>query len=58
MDSYYKGHSPLPERFLHAVRGLSHVWHKEPNFKIGDYVTGGFPHDIQAHLVNEEKNEK
>jgi len=31
---------------------------KEPNFKIGDYVTGGFPHDIQAHLVNEEKNEK
>ncbi|MEX2145081.1 MAG: diacylglycerol kinase [Candidatus Spechtbacterales bacterium] len=34
MDPYYKGHSPLPERFLHALRGLKYTWLKEPNFKI------------------------
>ena len=27
---------------------------KEPGFKIGDYVTGGFNHTIQARLVNSE----
>lgn len=34
MDSYYKGHSPLPERFIHAFRGIADTWRKEPNFKI------------------------
>src|SRR3990167_8422076 len=34
MDPYYKGRSPLPERFLHAMRGLKYAWLKEPNFKI------------------------
>ncbi len=31
---YYQGLSPLPERFLHAFRGLANVWKREPNFKI------------------------
>ncbi len=29
---------------------------KEPGYKIGDYVTGGFNHTIQARLVNKEGN--
>jgi len=41
MDPYYKGRSPLPERFLHAMRGLKHVWLKEPNFKIQVTIGAG-----------------
>ena len=31
---------------------------KEPNLKVGDYVTGGIIHGIQAHLVDKEGNNK
>lgn len=31
---YYKGRSPLTERFLHAMRGIKYAWQKEPNFRI------------------------
>lgn len=32
--SYYKGKSPLVERFFHAFRGIRNAWQKEPNFRI------------------------
>ncbi|MDP4010585.1 MAG: diacylglycerol kinase [Candidatus Spechtbacteria bacterium] len=41
MDPYYKGRSPLPERFLHALRGLKHAWQREPNFKIEVTIGAG-----------------
>lgn len=33
-SGYYRGHSPLVERFVHAFRGIGHAWTKEPNFRI------------------------
>jgi len=32
--SYYKGKSPLVERFIHAFSGIIYAWQKEPNFRI------------------------
>lgn len=31
---YYRGKSPLIERFIHAFRGVGYAWGKEPNFRI------------------------
>lgn len=33
-SGYYKGRSPLIERFTHAFRGIGYAWRKEPNFRI------------------------
>ena len=33
-SDYYKGKSPLIERFLHAFRGIGYAWDKEQNFRI------------------------
>jgi len=32
--AYYRGKSPLTERFIHAFRGIHYAWQKEPNFRI------------------------
>lgn len=33
-NGYYKGNSPLIERFIHAFHGIQFTWDKEPNFRI------------------------
>ena len=41
MEPYYKGKSPLTERFVHAFRGIWYAWQKEPNFRIEAFIAVG-----------------
>lgn len=38
---YYKGKSPLTERFVHAIRGLEHTWERDLNFRIEIFIAVG-----------------
>jgi len=44
------------EKYFLIDATLPIIVDKEPSFKVGDYVTGGFNHTIQARLVTEGKN--